>query len=552
MSSETLKGTGVGSGLAVAPLIKMGDKLPEPEDKPSELSPEEENTKAEAALDSVATELRERGEKAGGDAQQVLEAQALMAEDPGLLPLIKQNIDDGKTAERGIYEAFVNYRAMLEAAGGYMAERVSDLDDVRQRAIAAAMGVPAPGVPEPDHEFILAAQDLAPADTALLDLDKVKGIVTEHGGPTSHTAILARAKGIPAMVGVAGILDQDEKSPAILDAGQGTIVINPDKETIAAAQKKADELTQRTILTEGPGQSKDGHHIPLYANVGSVKDAQEAIDAGVEGIGLFRTEFLFLDSDTPPSYDEQYKAYKDLFDEFPKQKVVARTLDAGADKPLSFLNFDEEPNPALGARGIRICRETPEVFDTQLKALGEAAKDSAADVYVMAPMIVDTEDTQYLVEECEKFGIKKPGVMIETPSAALNADAILQKCEFASIGTNDLTQYTMAADRMLASTAKFQTTWNPAVLKLIQVAADAGNKNKKTVGICGEAAADPQLALVLAGLGVGYLSMSASAVAEVRTTLAYYTFDQMKDMADAAVNSSNAEEAQEAVKALLK
>ncbi|MFT4186049.1 MAG: phosphoenolpyruvate--protein phosphotransferase [Micrococcaceae bacterium] len=549
--SKTLTGIGVGSGVAISRVLKMGEALPEPEDVISDKPVAKEKEIARDALANVAKDLRERGEKAGDEAKQVLDAQALMAEDPGLVPAIDAAIGNGKTAQRAIFESFMQYREMLKMAGGYMAERVADLDDVRQRAVAAAVGVQAPGVPESDSEFILIASDLAPADTALLDLNKVKALVTQEGGPTSHTAILARAKGIPAVVGVETLLELEEETEVIVDAGLGKVLVNPDKDAIAKAKKKQETLSSMKIIEKGEGKTKDGQHIALMANVGSAKDAPEAIEADVEGVGLFRTEFLFLDSDTPPSYEKQYEAYKELFDAFSGKKVVARTLDAGADKPLSFLNFNEEPNPALGERGIRVCRNTPDIFETQIKALADAAKDSEADVWVMAPMIVDAEETKYFVDLCNKFGIKHAGCMVETPSSALLADQILEIGDFASIGTNDLTQYTLAADRMLAATAGFQDPWHPAVLRAIGMTAKAGKKNDKTVGVCGEAAADEILALVLTGLGVSYLSMSAPAVAQVRTHLAEYTMEEMEQMAEAAVNSIDTKTAKDAVNKLL-
>jgi phosphotransferase system enzyme I (PtsI) len=289
--------------------------------------------------------------------------------------------------------------------------------------------------------------------------------------------------------------------------------------------------------------------VPLLANLGSPKDAANAVELGAEGVGLFRTEFLFLDAQTAPTVEDQQAQYTELLQHFPGKKVVVRALDAGADKPLSFLNDAHEENPALGLRGLRALRAKTEILDTQLTALKGAQDATDADLWVMAPMVADAEETSFFVEYGKKLGLKTVGVMAEVPSLAVVADQVLAIADFVSIGTNDLTQYTLAADRMLGTVAAYQDPWHPAVLRLVKLLGDAGAAAGKSVGICGEAAADPQLAVVLVGLGATTLSMTPAALADVRAELATVTLDQAKAKAVAALAASTAAGAREAAAA---
>jgi phosphotransferase system enzyme I (PtsI) len=286
----------------------------------------------------------------------------------------------------------------------------------------------------------------------------------------------------------------------------------------------------------GPGRTADGVLIGLLANVGGPGDVADAVAAGAEGVGLFRTEFLYLGSATPPSLETQVAAYRAVLDGFPGRRVVARTLDAGADKPLAFLPLGVEPNPALGVRGLRAFRgEHQALLDTQLAALAKAAEGASAELWVMAPMVADEQDAAWFAERARSHGLATVGAMIEVPSAALRAQPLLDVVEFVSLGTNDLTQYALAADRMLGSLGALQDPWHPAVLRLIELTGAAGAALGKPVGVCGEAAADPKLAPVLVGLGVTSLSMAPSAIAEVRAALAQHTLAQCRELARAAL-----------------
>jgi phosphotransferase system enzyme I (PtsI) len=542
-----LQGVGIGRGLGIGPVLRMPDPLPEPSDAPSSLAADAEKVRAASALAATAADIRLRGEKAGGSAKDVLEAQAFMAEDPTLKDDVNARIDASKTAERAVFEAFVQFRDLLTSMGGYMGERATDLDDVSQRAVAHLQGVPAPGVPTPDYPFVLVARDLAPADTALLDLEKVLALVTSDGGPTSHTAILAREKSIVAVVGATGALSLDDGETVIVDAATGVVTVGPTEAERATAEAERESRASAAAAPVGPGKLADGTPIPLLANLGSVDKLVAAVELGAEGVGLFRTEFLFLDSEKAPTVAEQQAHYMTLFQAFPGKKVVVRALDAGADKPLSFLNDEPEENPALGLRGLRALRAHESILRDQLTAIANAAAATTAEAWVMAPMVSTVEETRYFVGLARELGLKTAGVMVEVPAAALLADRILADADFASIGTNDLTQYTLAADRLLGSVASFQDPWHPAVLRLVGEVGRAGAALDKPVGICGEAAADPMLAVVLVGLGATSLSMSPAALADVRTELSRFTQEQAVRFAEIALSANSAVEARAAV-----
>lgn len=535
-----LHGVGVGRGIAVGPILRMPDPLPEPVAGPHGGDPVAEYAHVEKSLAAVAEELAAKGAKAGGEAQAVLEAASMMAQDPTLTDDIRARIDSGTSGERAVFEAFGSFQDQLTAMGGYMAERAADLADVSQRIIAHLRGVPAPGVPTSDAPFILVAPDLAPADTALLELDKVLALITRDGGPTSHTAILARSKSIVAIVGVTGALDLTDGTVVIADAAAGVVVSDPTPTAIAAAEARIAERAALAVAPITDGALADGTKIPLLANLGSPKDAEAAVALGAEGVGLFRTEFLFLDSTTAPTVAEQDRQYIDLLKHFPGKKVVVRALDAGADKPLSFLNDAHEENPALGLRGLRALRASQQILADQLQALVNAQEATTADLWVMAPMVSDAEETKWFVEYGKKLGLKTVGVMAEVPSLAVVADQVAEVSDFVSIGTNDLTQYTLAADRMLGSVASYQDPWHPAVLRLVKMLGDAGAAAGKPVGVCGEAAADPKLAVVLVGLGCTTLSMTPAALADVRAELKTVTLKEAQARAARALAATTA------------
>ncbi|KAA8816416.1 phosphoenolpyruvate--protein phosphotransferase [Bifidobacterium callitrichos] len=539
-----ITGNGIGRGVAVGKVIRMAPPLEEPADvrRDASISSVVENERVTKALATVNAELNRRAEEAKhGDegakkAAPILEAIAMFASDPSLATSIQNLVNGGKTGERAVLEGFGQVEEMFRMIGGYQAERAADLHDVGQRVIAELRGVPAPGVPDSDEPFVLVADDLSPADTSSLDLEKTLAIVTSQGGPTSHTAILARARGIVAVVSAAGAEDLHNGETVIVNAAKGEVVTEPTEDEIAEAEHAKARAAKAKELRGQAGGTKDGHLVPLLANLGKPADGKTAIEYGAEGVGLFRSEFLFIGNAEPPSVEEQTKAYTELLAQFPGKKVVIRMLDAGADKPLPFLTPEDEPNPALGLRGLRTLRVHKEVLEGQLKALAAADAQTDADLWVMAPMVADEHEAAYFVKLGKSFGLKKVGVMAEVPSIALMADKVAEVTDFVSIGTNDLTQYTMAADRILGSVSNYQTAWHPAVLRAIKLIADAGNAHGMPVGVCGEAAADPDLAVVLTGLGVNSLSMTPVALDDVRAQLAEVTFEEAKAKAAAALN----------------
>ncbi len=553
---QNFQGVGVSPGRVIGTIRQMPKPVSEPpsgEQLAASTTAEEAVAGLKAAAQSVHDELKARADKASGDGKAVLEATALMAKDTMLLKSATKLINNnGSSAERAIWEAGASVSEMLHNLGGYMAERATDVLDVRARIVAELRGVPAPGIPASDTPFILVAEDLAPADTATLDPSVVTALVTSGGGPQSHTAIIARSLGLPAVVAARGVDEIPDGAEVFVDGAAGSLSLEPTEEQRAAALAWVENAATLAVF-DGNGTTADGHLVPLLANVGGAKDAAAAAALGAQGVGLFRTEFCFLERDTEPTVLEQAAAYRGVFDAFPGKKVVLRTLDAGADKPLPFLTDATEPNPALGVRGYRTDFTTPGVLERQLEAIAIAAGESEADVWVMAPMISTAAEAARFASLCGAAGIKTPGVMVEVPSAALTSASVLRHVGFASLGTNDLTQYAMAADRQLGPLAELNTPWQPAVLRLVQltVAGSAEEGNGKPVGVCGEAAADPALAVVLVGLGVSTLSMTARSLAAVGTVLKTVTLEQAQELARLALSAPDALDAKAWVRAKL-
>lgn len=548
---QRLTGIGVSPGQAAGPVVAM----PAPVAEPPVGATLAEGLDAEQAAEQIAAassraqaDLREAASRASGAGKEVLETTAMMAADPSLVSAAQALVHGNRLdPARAVWQSAATVIEQLAALGGYMAERTRDVADVRDRIVAALTGQLPPGVPDVDHPFVLVATDLSPADTATLDPARVVALVTSEGGPTSHTAILARALGIPAVVGTAGATAIPDGTVALVDGTAGTVTLDPTPEQVAHAAA----LAARVRTFDGAGRTRDGHRVPLLANVGKPEGAQAAADAGAEGVGLFRTEFCFLDRTDAPSVAEQVAQYRQVLAAFAGKKVVVRTLDAGADKPLPFLTSTDEPNPALGVRGYRTSWRNPEVLEDQLTAIAEAAAAETADVWVMAPMIATVPETAAFVESCRAHGLSTAGVMVEVPSAALQSGQILAHAAFASIGTNDLTQYTMASDRMLGELATLSTAWQPAVLQLVAATCRGGAQNDRPVGVCGEAAADPALAVVLVGLGVATLSMTARALPDVAAVLGSVTLATCQELAALAVAADSAEDARRTVRSRL-
>lgn len=541
-----MQGIGVSPGIAVGPVHRVEPPAPAPELRAGAVA--EDGRAAEAArvgeaLEAVAASYDALAATALPGVAEVLEADALMARDPALRSAAEAHVTgEGLTAEAAVWTAAGAVREQLLALGGYLGERAADLEDVRVRAVAWLRGVTVRDT-APDGPHVVVAGDLSPADTAALDLDRVSAFVTARGGPTGHSAILARMLGIPAVVACADAETLAEGRLVAVDGGSGAV--DPDPPADAA-------ITVPRRRAAGPidwaGTLACGHALTLLVNAESADGARSGAQAGAAGIGLLRTELLFLDRPAAPSLDEQQALYASVFAHFPGGRVVVRTLDAGADKPLAFLGLDAEANPALGVRGLRATPAGEEVLDTQLDAIAAAAKGSDADVWVMAPMVATAAEAATFAAAVRGRG-QRAGVMIEVPAAALAAEAVLAEVDFASIGTNDLAQYTFAADRMSGALAELLDPWHPALLRLIGMVGDAGRATGRPVGVCGEAASDPALAVVLAGLGVNSLSTAAPLLAPVAAGLRERTLADCRAAAEAALAAPDAATARAAAAA---
>ena len=543
---SVVQGIGVSPGSAYARVVQVGAAVRPPASEVV-LEPEEAARVIRSALEAVAVEIERRMGLASDNAAEILGATAMLARDPGLIDGAIVHASAGKGPASAIDAATQEYVDQFVELGGYFAERATDLRDVGDRAIAFVLGVPSPGIPDLDAECILVALDLAPAETATLDRSKVIGIVTEQGGRTSHTAILAAQMGIPAAVKVAGATGFSEGTPILVDGETGQVHINPSGELVDRLKQRAVRRTAALAGSSGPGMTKDGKRVALLANIGGVEDAVAAGKADLEGVGLFRTEFVFLSAATAPTVEEQAEIYRQVFAPFEGKRVVVRTLDAGADKPLAFADLGAEENPALGRRGLRLSAERPDLLDAQLEALSIAASDSGADVRVMAPMVALAEEAAWFARRVRENGLKSVGVMIEVPGAALRAAHVLKEVDFGSLGTNDLAQYTMAADRMQGELSDLLDPWQPAILDVVAAACNGAAITGKPMGVCGEAGGDPLLALVLAGLGVTSLSMAPSKVPMVRLALSLHTFSDCQRLAHLARSARTAYDAHQAV-----
>lgn len=545
---ETRHGIGVSPGTASGPVVQVAPAVRAPAAEPAAADPEAAIEQIRGALAQVAADLEERAARADETGQQILKATALIARDKGLVKSAGKLVHAGTGPANAITGAVEEFAAQFQALGGLFAERVTDLRDVGSRAVAAVLGVPIPGVPEMVEPSVVVAEDLAPAETATLDRHKVIGIITSAGGRTSHTAILAAQMGIPAVVQVKAATEIAPGTLVALDGDTGEVMINPSPAYVAAQEEKREKRTRAIAGLSGAGSTRDAHAVALLANIGGPEDAVAAAAQDVEGVGLFRTEFVFLSADRAPTVEEQADIYRQVIEPFGERRVVVRTLDAGADKPLKFADLGPEENPALGRRGLRLSAERPELLDSQLEALAVVARETGADVRVMAPMVATAEEAAWFNRRVKENGLPKAGVMIEVPAAALRSEHILAEVEFGSLGTNDLGQYTMAADRMQGELADLLDPWQPAVLDVIAAACLGAARTGRPMGVCGEAGGDPLLALVLAGLGVTSLSMAPAKVPVVRLALSMHSYPECQRLAAVARAARTARDALDAVR----
>lgn len=546
MEAHVLVGIPVSPGRAAGPAAWMVRPLAAPPPLPLGMSVDEAVGVVRSTAEEVRAELLQRAGRVSGHPREVLEMTAMVATDPALLRSVSRLMAEHNLAPAAaVWQAAEAIATSFEQRGGLVAERAADVRDVRDRLVARLKGTALPGLPERDHPYVLIADDLSPADAATLDPTHVRAIVTARGGSNSHTAILARDLGIPAVVAVPHLARIRDGEVVGVDGTRGTLRMGGvDPATFPLAVTRSRRLT-------APGGTADGHRVELLANVSDVEGARAAAAAGAEGIGLLRTESLFVDAAREPEIPVQAAAYRAVFAHFPGRKVVVRTLDAGAEHPLRFIRHALEPNPALGVRGFRIAQQHPELLQHQLTAIARAAAESDADVQVIAPMIATVAEAEEFVARAHAAGLRRAGILVEVPSAALNAGPILARADFASIGTNDLTQYTLAADRSVGQLGTLADSWDPAVLKLVEATCRAGTTTGRPVGVSGEAAADPALAVVLVGLGAQGLSMAPRSLGTVGAVLALTTLAECEYLASRALACESAAEARATVSSSL-
>ena len=480
-----------------------------------------------------------------------------MAEDATLLQGVEEKIAAGKNAEWALEEETEELSGMLESLeDAYLRERAADVRDVCRRMMAALKGVSETSLRNITEKAILFAEELHPSDTAQMDFRYIRGMATEKGGATSHVAILARSLEIPALLGVEGILKKVREGEAvILDGKEGRLIFSPDAKTQAAYQEKqqAEKEVKRKLkeMNRLPAATTDGRQVALFANAGSLRDIELAKKHGAEGIGLFRSEFLYMESSRFPTEQEQFEIYKQAA-EMLKKPITIRTLDIGGDKNLPYYQFEKEENPFLGWRAIRFCLDMRDVFKTQLKAILRAA--AFGDIRIMYPMIVSVEEfrkANAILEECKaelrerKLLFRESistGIMVETPAAAFIAEELAKEADFFSIGTNDLTQYILAADRGNQKLTKLYSPFHPAVLRAVAKVIAAGHKEGKEVGMCGEFAADARAVPLLLGMGLDEFSMVSNEIAAVRYQVRGLAAKQTAELARRALAAGTEKE----------
>ncbi|AZB42595.1 phosphoenolpyruvate--protein phosphotransferase [Bacillus sp. FJAT-42376] len=534
-----LKGIGASAGIAIAKAYR----LEEPDltvTKTTVADQDAEIRRFEEAIQKSKSELEKIKDHAlkelGKDKAEIFAAHLLVLSDPELLNPVKDKISsEASNAEFAMKETADMFVSMFESMDNeYMKERAADIRDVTKRVIAHLIGVELPSPSLISEEVVIVAEDLTPSDTAQLNRQYVLGFTTDIGGRTSHSAIMARSMEIPAVVGTKEATAKIQNGTmVIVDGLSGDVIIDPSSETIAAYEdKKKKHEAQKAEwakLVNEPTVSKDGQHVELAANIGTPKDVKGVIENGGEAVGLYRTEFLYMGRDQLPTEDEQFEAYKAVLTNMEGKPVVVRTLDIGGDKELPYLQLPKEMNPFLGFRAIRLCLEEQDIFRTQLRALLRASV--YGNLRIMFPMIATLDEFRQakaiLLEEKAQLQSKgtevseniEIGIMVEIPSTAVMADVFAKEVDFFSIGTNDLVQYTMAADRMNERVSYLYQPYNPAILRLIKLVIDAAHKEGKWVGMCGEMAGDSIAIPILLGLGLDEFSMSATSILPARTQI---------------------------------
>lgn len=517
----------------------------------------------ESAQVTARTQLDEiylKAEKESGDEHAaIFKAQLMMLDDPELVSAVKTVVFEQKIkVESALADAVENYAGMLEALEDeYLSARALDIRDVGARMLRILLGVSDTPAKDLSLPSIIIADDLTPSDTILLDKTYVLGFCTAKGGATSHTAILARSLGIPAVVGAGNTVQHLRNGiQLIVDGDSGEVIVDPDAPTLSEYHLRQDKSLlikeKASEVAHQPAVTSDGHQVEIVANIGNVEDARAALEAGAEGVGLLRSEFLYLERSSLPTEEEQYQSYKAIADTFGELPVILRTLDVGGDKEIPYIDLPKEDNPFLGVRAIRLCLNRPQLFKPQLRAALRAGQGN--NLKLMFPMVASVEEVvqaKSLLEECrrelEQEGHliqdkMEVGIMIEIPAAAIIADQLAEVVDFFSIGTNDLSQYTMAADRTNAKVAQIASGFQPAVFRLIKQVIDAAHARGKWVGLCGEMAGELIAIPILLGLGLDEFSMNPPAIPYAKLLIQSISLEKAKAVAELALNQLNSNE----------
>ena len=553
----TLQGIAASDGIAIAKVYT----LTEPDLTVTKVTVEDSEKEVSRLDDALAASIKDVEliketalKNLGEEEAQVFDAHLMVLSDPELIGQVKDSITSNKvnaeSALKEVTDMFISIFAGMED-NPYMQERAADIRDVSKRVLAHLLGVKIPSPATIKDEVIIVAADLTPSDTAQLNRQYVKAFVTDIGGRTSHSAIMARSLEIPAIVGTKEVTSIAKDGDIIIvDGLSGDVFLNPSEEVIAEYRAKAEAFAAQQAewekLKDSKTYTKDGHQVELAANIGTPKDLEGVVNNGAEGVGLYRTEFLYMDSHEMPTEEDQFEAYKAVLEGMNGKPVVVRTMDIGGDKELPYLPLPHEMNPFLGYRAIRISLNEPEMFRTQLRALLRASVYGK--LRIMFPMIATLNDfrgAKALLEEekakliAEGVAVSddiQVGIMIEIPAAAVLAHQFAKEVDFFSIGTNDLIQYTMAADRMNERVSYLYQPYNPSILTLIKHVIDSAHKEGKWAGMCGEMAGDQTAVPLLVGLGLDEFSMSASSVLKTRSLIAKLTLSDMQALADKAIN----------------
>ncbi|WP_419169229.1 phosphoenolpyruvate--protein phosphotransferase [Negativibacillus massiliensis] len=538
-----LKGVGASSGIGIGTIVCIREESLD-YSKVVFQGEAEEKVRLKEAVDTFCKVTQEMAEdirqRVGEKESEILSGQIMMLSDPFMTGQMEEMIASGSCAEAALDSVCQMYIEMFSNVDDeLMRQRATDIRDIRTRMLRLLLGISSVDIASVPAGTVLAAKDLTPSMTVGLKKENISAILTEIGGKTSHSAILARALEIPAVLGIPQVLDQvSDGQQAIVDGESGEVILSPDEDTLkrytAQWKEQQEQKAMLSVYCDRKTQDADGRNYELYSNIGSVAEAQIALENGAEGIGLFRTEFLFMDRTAMPTEQEQYEAYKAVSDIMQGKEVIIRTLDVGGDKEISYLKMESEQNPFLGWRAIRYCLEESDLFKVQLRALLRAGAEHK-NIKIMLPLVTGVQEiraAKQLLEECKQElaaqGIAyddniQVGIMIETPAAALIADLLAKEAAFFSIGTNDLTQYTLAVDRGNAKVENLYTTLHPAVLRSIRSIIRAAKEAKIPVGMCGEAAADPALIPLLLEFGLDEMSVSASSILKTRKIVSQWS-----------------------------